>query len=68
MREAIDALYPPHEVMDKIIEGDGKRFTDAMRLAGLDPTLKLNGVEMINALDKSYEDDLDERAPPPSSA
>ncbi len=26
---------------------------------GLDPTLKLNGVEMINAVQKRYEDDLD---------
>ena len=46
--------------MDKIIKDDGKRFTDAMKLAGLNPTLKLGGVEMINALDKYYEDDVDE--------
>jgi hypothetical protein len=30
-----------------------------MKRAGLDPTLKLNGIEMINALAKRYEDDLD---------
>ena len=60
VREAIEALYPPNDVMDKIIQADGKSFTDAMRRAGLNPTLKLNGVEMINALDKAYENDLDE--------
>jgi hypothetical protein len=58
VREAVEALYPPHEKMDRIIEGDGKRFTNAMIRAGLEPALKLNGVEMINALAKRYEDDV----------
>jgi hypothetical protein len=59
VREAVEALYPPTERMDQIIAADGKRFTDAMARAGLDPTLKLNGVEMINALSDRYEADLD---------
>jgi hypothetical protein len=59
VRDAVDGLYPPHERMDEIIAGDARRFADAMARAGLDPTLKLNGVEMINALFKRYEDDLD---------
>lgn len=58
-RDAVEALYPPTEKMDQIIENDGKRFIDAMYRAGLEPTLKLNGVEMINALAKRYEDDVD---------
>ncbi len=58
-REAIEALYPSHEKMDTLIDSDAKRFADAMTRAGLDPTLKLNGVEMINALAKRYEDDVD---------
>jgi hypothetical protein len=45
--------------MDALIEDDTKRFADAMKRAGLDSTLKLNGIEMINALAKRYEDDLD---------
>lgn len=59
VRETVDGLYPPAAKMDALIEGDGKRFTDAMIRAGLTPTLKLNGVEMINALSKRYEDDVD---------
>ncbi len=59
MRETVDGLYPPTAKMDALIEADGKRFTDAMVRAGLTPTLKLNGVEMINALSKRYEDDID---------
>jgi hypothetical protein len=45
--------------MDAVIEEDLKRFTGAMTRAGLDPVLKFNGVEMINALSKRYEDDVD---------
>jgi hypothetical protein len=59
VREMVEGLYPPHETMDALIFGDSKRFTDAMARAGLDPALKLNAVEMINALAKRYEDDVD---------
>lgn len=59
VRDAVEGLYPPHEKMDSLIEDDTKRFADAMKRAGLDSTLKLNGIEMINALAKRYEDDLD---------
>lgn len=45
--------------MDALIDSDAKRFSDAMKRAGLDPALKLNGIEMINALAKRYEDDID---------
>jgi len=59
VRDAVDGLYPPHDKMDALIEGDLKRFTGAMVQAGLDPALKLNGTEMINALAKRYENDVD---------
>jgi hypothetical protein len=62
VREAVEGLYPPQEKMDRIIEDDAKRFAEAMTRAGLEPTLKLNGVEMINALSKRYEDDVDAAA------
>lgn len=58
-RETVESLYPPSDKMDNIIANDGRKFTNAMQAAGLEPTLKLNGVEMINALAKRYEDDLD---------
>jgi len=58
-REAVEALYPPTDKMDTVIAGDASRFADAMKRAGLDPTLKLNGVEMVTALSKRYENDLD---------
>jgi hypothetical protein len=59
VREKVEGLHPTHEKMDRIIAEDTKRFADAMARAGLEPTLKLNGVEMINALAQRYEDDVD---------
>jgi hypothetical protein len=59
IRDAVEGLYPPHEKMDGLIADDARRFAEALKRAGLDPVLKLNGVEMINALAKRYEDDLD---------
>jgi hypothetical protein len=59
VRDKVEALHPPHARMDQLIEQDMKRFADAMVQAGLDPALKLNGVEPINALAKRYEDDVD---------
>lgn len=59
VKDAVAALYPPTEIMDAVIEDDLKRFAGAMTRAGLDPTLKFNGIEMINALAKRYEDDVD---------
>ncbi len=58
-REAVEALYIPTERMDSILESDTKRFQDAMFRAGLEPSLKLNGVEMISALANRYEADVD---------
>jgi len=58
-REAVIALHPTHAEMDKIIADDATRFKTAMERAGLNPILKLNGVEMINALSDRYEADVD---------
>lgn len=58
VREAVEALYPPVEEMDALLAADTERFREALRKAGLDPDLKLNGVETINALSKHYEKDV----------
>src|SRR5215210_2201529 len=58
VREQIEALHPPAEKMDRLIANDAKRFQSAMARAGLDPTLKLNGVEMTFALSRAYEEDV----------
>lgn len=58
VRDAVVALYPTNEEMDVIIEGDTKNFRGALQRAGLNPDLKYGGVEMINALSKQYEKDV----------
>jgi hypothetical protein len=59
VRDAVDALYPTNDEMDQVLAADALKFHNAMVEAGLDPTLKLNGVEMINALAKRYENDIE---------
>ena len=59
VRDAVEALYPTSAEMDAILDADGARFRAAMVAAGLDPALKSNGVEMINALAKRYENDVE---------
>lgn len=59
VKDAVAALYPPPEIMDAVIEADLMRFAGALTRAGLTPALKFNGIEMINALSKRYEDDVD---------
>jgi hypothetical protein len=59
IRDKVEALHPQHARMDAQLEADGKRFVSAMARAGLESSLKLNGVEPINALAKRYEDDVD---------
>jgi mono/diheme cytochrome c family protein len=62
-REAVKALYPVKEEMDKIIESDRKRFLSALERAGLDPKSAhpVDG-EPVNALSNRYERDVDIKA------
>ena len=59
VRDVVEGLYPSQEKMDSLLDDDVKRFTSAMTRAGLDPDLRLNGVEMIGAASNRYDDDLD---------
>jgi hypothetical protein len=65
VRDTVEALYPTNEEMDTVLDGDLKSFQAAMVRAGLTPELKLDdkeqGVEMINALSKKYENNVDLR-------
>jgi hypothetical protein len=59
IREQVEALHPPAEKMDRLMENDSRRFQSSMKRAGLNVTLKFNGMEMISALSRAYEQDLD---------
>jgi Domain of unknown function (DUF4384) len=59
-REAVKGLYPEKADMDKLIDGDRKRFVSAVERSGVDPQLR-HGTdgEPVNALSNRYERDLD---------
>lgn len=59
VRDAVDALYPEQERLDAVFADDAGRFREAMLRAGLDPELRLDGVEPIAALAAKYEVNVD---------
>jgi hypothetical protein len=60
VRDAVEALYPAYDEMTVVMDRDQQAFLLAMSQAGLDPDLKLNGLEPVNALTLRYESDLDD--------
>ncbi|MEM8686221.1 MAG: DUF4384 domain-containing protein [Pseudomonadota bacterium] len=54
-RDTVKALYPDAATMKRLLDEDQATWRAAMERAGLDPSLTLNGVEMINALSDLYE-------------
>ncbi len=62
VREIVKSIYPEKEEMDGMIKEDADTFLSAMKRAGLNANLKLNGDEMANALSNRYERDLDLRS------
>ncbi|MFO1185786.1 MAG: DUF4384 domain-containing protein [Bauldia sp.] len=58
-RDVVEALYPVANEMEAVLKADLDSFQSAMRRAGLEPGLQLNGVEMTNALFQRYENDVD---------
>ena len=58
MRDTVAALYPEAAELKRLLDQDQRAWAAAMRRADLDPLLKLNGIEMINALSDQYEQDL----------
>jgi hypothetical protein len=59
VRKQVEALYPPVEEMNKILEQDAKHYQAALEAAGLHPGLDTDGpLESINALSRHYENDV----------
>lgn len=61
VRDKVSKLYPLAKEMNRLLDQDLSRFRNALRQAGIDPDLDLNGVEIINALSQRYERKLDLR-------
>lgn len=60
-RDRVAGLYATAEEMNRLFDSDVSRFRKALREAGIDPDLDLDGVEIVNALSQRYERDVDLR-------
>jgi len=51
----VEEIFPPKEEMTAVMEEDRDRFFTALRRAGVDPGLTLDGEEIVSALFKRFE-------------
>lgn len=58
-RAAALALYPPMAEMRRLFDDDRAKFRRALTSAGIDPDLTLHGLDIMSALARQYERDLD---------
>ncbi len=58
VRKIIEEIYVPKEEMQALMKADQERFLSALKLAGVDPTLKLSGEEIVSVLFLRFERDL----------
>jgi mono/diheme cytochrome c family protein len=57
-RDIIEEIFPVKEDWDELQKKDMQRFLDALKLAGVDPNLKLAGEEIVSSLFLRFERDL----------
>ncbi|HEX9906526.1 MAG TPA: DUF4384 domain-containing protein [Propylenella sp.] len=58
VRDIIEEIFPTKEEMTELMQEDRARFVGALEAAGVDPTLKLAGEEIVSALFLRFERDL----------
>ncbi len=58
IREAARRRYPTAAEVQKLFDDDGYAFRRAMLQAGVDPDLKVNGLELVTALARQYDLDV----------
>ncbi len=61
VKNAVDQIFPTGDAMRKTMEGDAKRYAGALEAAGVDVDAKLEGVEVVNALSRRFEDNVTPR-------
>lgn len=59
VKELVDAIFPRGEDFNHRLESDAKHYADALAAADVNVNTKLEGVELVNALSKRFEDNLD---------
>lgn len=58
VREAARRRYPTAAEVQKMFDDDGYAFRRAMLQAGVDPDLKIHGLELVTALARQYDLDV----------
>ncbi len=58
VKELVGEVFPTGADMNHRLEADAKRYADALTAAGVNMNAKAEGVEMVNALSKRFEDNL----------
>ncbi len=58
-RDALLASYPPAAELSRLVGTDAARVRNALLGAGVDPDLKLHGLDLVTALARRYDRDLD---------
>ena len=61
VKEIVGAIFPAGDVFTKRLDTDAKRYADALAAAGVNVRTKSDGVEMVNALSKRFEENLNAR-------
>lgn len=59
LREAVFALYPPDVELAALVEADALKTRNAMLSAGIDPGLRIWGLDPLRALVRAYRRPLD---------
>ena len=59
VRESALQLTTPDSDMLQFSDGDEDRYRNALKAAGIDPTLRISGLEPVNALARNYQSDGD---------
>ena len=58
VKEIVGQIFPDGDAFNKRLESDAKRYATALGSAGINMDVKASGVEMVTALSKRFEENL----------
>lgn len=61
VKEVVGEIFPTADDFNRRLEGDLKHYAAALSAAGVNVNTKAEGVEMVNALSKRFEENLNAR-------
>ncbi len=57
-KEIVAAIFPESDAFNRRLDSDAKRYAASLSAAGIDMKVKASGVEMVTALSKRFEENL----------